>query len=273
MFLRQLLVMFLLNGVIFIPLPGDAVPRLPVYEGDPGSGPALARLTSWVLFNGGQAREGVPLLAYGYLSQVAALPQARQRAEDESSAVFSFVVEGTVVSLQQSGPAFMIESQGQLHVFFDPQAKRDFTKPESFRSGEEVATYNLRRQVLFNPADGRLYDRSFASLLSSKSFAFAGVERNLLRLWGPQLTLRAQAHAANSFPSPLPDYTAAIPYTGILFVDGEWTEYTPHPCCDGVDLSCECEGAERAPSADARNSDPFPTVWLRDSSGRGKSWG
>jgi hypothetical protein len=156
------------------------------------------------------------------------------------------------VDFQQNGPAFMAESQGTLRVYFDPHAKRDFTKPDSFRSGEEIAAYDLRRQVLFDPHEGTLYDRSFASCLSSKSFAFAGKEVNLLRLWGSQLILRARAHASNGLPSPLPDYSGAIPYTGGLFVGGERTDLRLSPF-------------ERA--------ETFASVWRRDSSAREKNWG
>lgn len=40
----------------------------------------------------------------------------------------------------------------------------------------------------------------------------------------------AQAHGKETLPSPLPEYSAAIPYTGTLFIGGERTERTvPSP--------------------------------------------
>lgn len=228
MFPRLTLAVFLLGWVVFVPLLGKPAPVLSATEQDRGLGGALARLTSWALFNGGRAPQDAPVFVYGYLSQVNGLPQVPQQQEDKTSSVLTFVVEGTVVDLKQSGPVFMVESRGTLRVFFDSQAKRDFTKPESFRSGEVVATYNLRRSVFFNPASGWLYDRSFAGLVSSKPFTFKGVEVDLLSLWGAQLVLQAQARPDNALPSPLPDYTAAIPYTGALFVGGERTEHVPY---------------------------------------------
>jgi hypothetical protein len=216
----------LFKGILCALLPGSAVPLLSPYKRDTGPGHPLAQVRSWVLFNSGRAQEGAPFFAYGYLSQIQDLPQARQQ-EDESSAVLTFVVEGTVVDLQQSGSAFMVESQGTLRIFFDPQATRNFTKPEGFRSGQETAVYNFKRYVFFDPPSGELYDRSFASLVSSHSFTFKGRTVDLLRLWGTQLIFQAQAHARDTLPSPLSEYTAAIPYTGTLFTGGERAEYVP----------------------------------------------
>jgi len=250
MFVRWFLVLLLFHGVMLIAVPGRAILGMAAGETNVMPSGSLARLTSWVLFRGGRAPRGASFLAYGYLSQIEALPTPQ--ADEESSALLSFVIEGKVVDFQRNGPALMIESQGTLRVFFDPHATRDFTKPESFRSGEEVATYNLHRQVLFNPDGGSLYDRSFASLVSSKGFTVKDQEVDLLRLWGSQLILRAQANAGNGFPSPLPDYSGAIPYTGMLLVGGERTERVPA----------------------SREDRPMAfTVWRQDSSGREKNWG
>ena len=185
--------------------------------------PSLARLSSWVLF-GGRAGEGAPFLAYGYLSEIEALPRVVSQAENESSAILTFVIEGKVVDIQQSPPALLIESQGTLRFFFDPQAKRDFAQPESFRSGKEVATYDLQRRVLFEPSGGWLLDHSSASLVSSHDFTFNNTEKNLARLWGSQLTLQSRAHAGNALPSPLPQFSGAIPYSGKLLISGERTQ-------------------------------------------------
>jgi hypothetical protein len=251
MVVRCLFVLLLLHGVVLVAVPGRAILGVAADETNVLPSGSLARLTSWVLFSGDRAPRGAPFFAYGYLSQVQALPRTPQ-ADEESSALLSFVIEGKVVDFQRNGPALMIQSQGTLRVFFDPQASRDFTKPESFRSGEEVATYNLHRQVLFNPDGGSLYDRSFASLVSSKGFTVKDQEVDLLRLWGSQLVLRAQANAGNGFPSPLPDYSGAIPYTGMLLVGGERTERVPG----------------------SREDIPMAfTVWRQDSSGRAKNWG
>ena len=188
--------------------------------------PALARFSSWVLF-GGRAVEGAPFLAYGYLSEIEALPRTTpQPAENESSAIVTFVIEGIVVDIQQNPPALLIESQGTLRFFFDPQATRDFTKPESFRSGKEIAMYDVQRRVVFAPSGGWLLDSSLARLVSSHDFTFNNTEKNLARLWGSQLTLQSRAHAGNGLPSPLPQYVGAIPYSGKLLLNGERTEQT-----------------------------------------------
>jgi hypothetical protein len=87
-----------------------------------------------------------------------------------------------------------------------------------------VATYNLKRYVLFDASSDRLQDRSFASLVSSKSFTCKGVALDLQRLWGTQLIMEAQARGQEALPSPLPEYSAAIPYTGAFFIGGERTD-------------------------------------------------
>ena len=188
-------------------------------------GHALARFSSWVLF-GGRAVKGAPFLAYGFLSEIEALPRSTSQPENEASAILTFVIEGTVVDIRQSPPALLIKSQGTLRFFFDPQAKRDFTRPESFRSGEGVATYNIQRRVLFEPTAGWLLDSSVAQLVSSHNFTVNNIEQNLARLWGSQLMLQSRAHAGNGLPSPLPQYAGALPYSGKVFVSGERTEQT-----------------------------------------------
>jgi hypothetical protein len=187
--------------------------------------PALATFSSWVLF-GGRAVQEAPFLAYGYLSEIEALAPRASQPENESSAVLTFAIEGKVIDIRQNPPALLIESQGTLRFFFDSQAKRDFTKPESFRSGKEVATYDLRRRVLFEPSGGWLLDYSSANLVSSHDFTVNNAVKNLARLWGSQLTMQSRAHAGNGLPSPLPQFSGAIPYLGKLFVAGERTEQT-----------------------------------------------
>ena len=265
MLLRPLLLMLLLSEITFGSLPGQTALKLTDSGDDSRPGHTLARLTSWVLFRGGRVARGTPFLAYGYLSEVEALSQARPQAENESSAVLTFVVEGTVEDLQQNAPAFMIESQGMFRVFFDPHARRDFTRPESFRSGREVATYNLRRQVLFNPDGGWLYDRSFVSLVSSQRFTFKEVEVNLLRLWGAQLTIRAQARVEDGLPSPLPEYTGAVPYTGQLFADGERTDRVLPPVHDGASSHGDRDKTGNEPSMNVYDADLPSTAGRRGS--------
>jgi hypothetical protein len=221
MSLRVVTVVLLLNWALLVPVPGQTLPGFFMSERDSGPGHALAHLTSRVLFNGDRSRERAAIFAYGYLSQVDGLPVASKKAEDESSAAFTIVVEGRVTNLEQSDSAFMVESAGTLRVFFAPQVKRSFAHPDSFRSGEEVATYNLKRYVFFNSVNDWLQDRSFASLVSSKSFTCKGAALDLRRLWGTQLIIEAQARGREALPSPLPEYSVAIPYTGALFVGGE----------------------------------------------------
>ncbi len=233
MSLRAVAVVLLLNWVLFIPVPGQAIPGVFTSERGAGPGHALAHLTSRVLFNNTRSQEGTPILAYGYLSHVDGMPAAT-KTEDESSAALTIVIEGRVVDLEQSDSVFMVESEGTLRVFFAPQAKRSFAHPDSFRSGEEVATYNLRRYVFFNSTSDWLQDRSFASLVSSTPFTLRGTAIDLRGLWGTQLIIEAQARGREAQPSPLSEYSAAIPYTGALFIGGERTERTsPGPFFPG----------------------------------------
>lgn len=211
--------------------PADSLaPVLYTHNREAGPGHAVAFLTSRVLFNAGRSQPDAPLLAYGYLSRVNGLPGESGKEEDESSAVMTFFVEGRVSDIGQSEATIMIKSEGSLRVFFSPQARRDFSRPDSFRHGEEVATYNLKRYVFFGSTDDRLRDRSFASLVSSSTFSFKGVEIDLRRLWGTQLVIEAQARGRETLPSPLPEYSAAVPYKGAFFIGGERTERFFPPC-------------------------------------------
>lgn len=222
--------------------PADSLaPVLYTHDREAGPGHAVAYLTSRVLFNAGRSQQGAPLLAYGYLSRVAGLQQESGREEDELSAVMTFVVEGRVSDIGQSETTFMVKSEGSLRVFFAPQTRRDFSQPDSFRHGEEVATYNLKRYVFFGSTDERLRDRSFASLVSSSAFSFKGVTVDLRRLWGTQLVIEAQARGRETLPSPLPEYSAAVPYKGAFFIGGERTERS-FPSCQ--ELTCLSRGRQ-----------------------------
>jgi hypothetical protein len=221
MSLRLILVALLFCGVM---LPADRLaPAFYTHERDAGPGRALARLTSHILFNTDRSAEA-PFLAYGYLSRVHGLPAPSRKDEDESSAVLTFVVEGRVVDVDRSDTTFMIRSEGALRVFFAQHGKRNFSQPNSFRRGEEVATYNLKRYVFFSSTSDQLQDRSFASLVASKPFALKGAAIDLQQLWGTQLIIEAQALGGETLPSPLPEYSAAMPYTGSLFIGGERAE-------------------------------------------------
>jgi hypothetical protein len=184
----------------------------------------VAQFSSWVLFSGGRVVQGSPFLIYGYFSEIGEFPQFTQSLKNESSAMLTFIVEGTSHDIRQREGTLLIESEGTLRVFFDPQGKRDFAEPQSFRTGKEVAAYALQRQVLFHPEDGWLYDRSFAQLTSSQDFTIQNTEINFLRLWGTRLALRAQARAGDGLPSPVPEFSGAIPYLGQIFIDAERTE-------------------------------------------------
>jgi len=206
-------------------LPADRrAPAFYTHERDAGPGRALASLTSQILFNTDRS-DDAPFLAYGYLSRVHGLPAPSGKDEDESSAVLTFVVEGRVVDVDRSDTTFMIRSEAALRVFFAQHSKRSFSQPDSFRRGQEVATYNLKRYVFFSSTNDQLQDRSFVSLVASKPFSFKGVAINLQYLWGTQLIIEAQARGRETLPSPLPEYSAAIPYTGSLFIGGERTEW------------------------------------------------
>ncbi len=211
-------------------LPGYSNQKGPPVEPEASTGRPVARFSSWVLFRGGRVVQGAPFLAYGYLSEIREIPQLHQSLSNESSAVLTFVIEGTALGMRRGEEALLIEGEGTLRVFFDPQGKRDFTEPRSFRTGKEVATYTLQRQVVFNPDGGWLYDRSFAQLTASQNFTVDKTEINLLRLWGTRLALRSQARAGDGLPSPVPGFSGAIPYLGQIFIDGERTEYdSPGP--------------------------------------------
>jgi hypothetical protein len=228
MSLRVAIVVLLLGWALFVPAPGLAIPGFFTSERDAGPGRLLAHLTSRVLFNSGRSQEGTPIFAYGYLSGVEGLPVGAKK-ENESSAAFTVVIEGQVADLEQSGSTFIVKSEGTLRVFFAPQSKRSFAQPDSFRSGKEVATYKLKRYVFFDSTADLLQDRSFASLVSSKSFMCKGATFNLQRLWGTQLIIEAQAHGKEALPSPLPEYSAAIPYSGTLFIGGERADAGSQP--------------------------------------------
>ena len=228
MSLRVAIIVLLLSGVLFVPVPGLAIPGFFTSERDAGPGHMLAHLTSRVLFSSSRSQEGAPIFAYGYLSGVEGLPVGAKK-EDESSAAFTIVIEGQVTDLEQGGSAFTVGSEGALRVFFAPQTKRSFAQPDSFRRGEEVATYKLKRYVFFDAIADLLQDRSFASLISSKSFVFKGMALDLQRLWGTQLIIEAQAHGKEALPSSLSEYSAAIPYTGTLFIGGERTDAGSQP--------------------------------------------
>jgi hypothetical protein len=209
--------------VVGLTLPGYSEQKGPTGASETPTGRPVARFFSWVLFSSGRPVQGAPFLIYGYLSEIGEFPQLTPSLKNEASAALTFVVEGTGREMRRGEGALLIESEGTLRVFFDPQAKRDFSEPRSMRTGTEVATYTLQRQVLFNPDGGWLFDRSFAQLTASQSFTLDKTEINLSRLWGARLTLRSQARIGDGLPSPVPEFSGIIPYLGQIFIDAERT--------------------------------------------------
>jgi hypothetical protein len=223
MVLQTLLSALFLNAGMVLASSEPTIQRLAA-ESIPSTDRPIARFSSWVLFSGGRVVQGAPFLAYGHLSEISEIPQLKFSLKDESSAVLTFIIEGKTIDMRRGEDALLIESEGTLRVFFDSKAKRNFADPRSFRTGKEVATYTLQRQVLFKPDDGWLFDRSFAQLTTSQNFTIDKTEFNLLRLWGTRLTLRSQARAGDGLPSPVPEFSGAIPYLGQIFIDAERTE-------------------------------------------------
>jgi hypothetical protein len=150
--LRATITPFLFCWVVCSVPPGQPTPAFYTHEQDAGPGRSLARLTSRVLFNAGLSQEETPFFAYGYLSHVEGFPAPLRKNEDESSAALTFLVEGRVVDVDRRDTTFVIKSEGALRVFFAQQVERSFSQPDGFRSGQEVAVYNLKRYVFFSSA-------------------------------------------------------------------------------------------------------------------------
>jgi hypothetical protein len=101
----------------------------------------------------------------------------------ESTAFFTFSTDVlTLTPLPKNGDiALSLVSAGTFNVYYNPNPKGDWSDPDSFSSGQLIATF-ARKESLF-PQIGSLGLHSLSeTLASSHSFTFEGKTFNLKRI-------------------------------------------------------------------------------------------
>jgi hypothetical protein len=87
-------------------------------------------------------QDGDDILDYGYLTAIAGLDVSQLFAadpHDETTARFTFYGTATLISRVVRNNVFAIDANGSIRYFFNPTGGADFSNPDSFRAGKQIA--------------------------------------------------------------------------------------------------------------------------------------
>ena len=168
---------------------------------------------------------------YGYLTHVSGLDQEQLYAGGaggdlfsdgalEDSARFTFRFETELTSRAVKEPLFVVDSEGTIEFFFNPEPAGDFDDPDSFGQGESVAEGTLSVQDVIDvyaPNTGIAIATGALTIGSVESFELDG-ESAELGEEGQEMRLFLTGQGRRS-EALLP--RAVIDFAGNLTVDGE----------------------------------------------------
>jgi hypothetical protein len=93
-------------------------------------------------FLGQVDQDGDAITSYGYLTAVAGLDVSQLFAgdvHDETTARFTYYGTATLFARTTFNKLFIIDADGNIQYFFDPNGGASFSDPSSFKSGTKVA--------------------------------------------------------------------------------------------------------------------------------------
>ena len=142
-------------------------------------------------------QDGPVLRHYGYLTHIFGSPDAALFSDPttrtEATARFTFVATTTWDARHEFGNIIVTSAPGTVTIFFNEAPSADFDNPESFASGQPIATFSVRYYNVLNvQAPGQGNSSLVADLIqqSTNSFTLNG---RLLRLGRRGLQERIQA--------------------------------------------------------------------------------
>jgi hypothetical protein len=171
------------------------------------------------------------LADYGYFLHLVGLEgELFEGAVSETTARFTFAAKpffaGTVVN---GALSLAMDPVGEFSVYLQRKPAGDFERPESFASGECIATFRRTSMVVGTTVavgQGKGAESLFgnnvfsARLVDSKPFELGGEVRDLALLLGAGVTQFGTA-AATAITPPAVGYEAVVPFSGSAIALGQ----------------------------------------------------
>ena len=123
-------------------------------------------------------------LAYGYLSFIKGLsPDALAAGGElnERTARFTFFVDTVNQRVINNGPLRVIDRAGTMGIYLDTSPDGDWSRPETFQDGEQIAAAELRYQVVIDTLTGAFTAKWDLASAWSKPFTMSGADYRLGR--------------------------------------------------------------------------------------------
>ena len=109
-------------------------------------------------------------IQYGYLSYLHGLTIFRAAPPSESTALFTFFTDTTTTQVINNGSVRIINREGTVTIYSDPDADGSFANPDSFRDGTPVLIAGLRQQVIVDTATGAFTAQNLNTITSARAF-------------------------------------------------------------------------------------------------------
>jgi hypothetical protein len=154
-------------------------------------------------------------LVIGYLSQIDGVTASVfSGTPSEATAFFTFRTDSfSLTPIANNGDIQLtLLSRGTLNVYFNPSPANDWSQPDSFSSGQLIATFSRAESMLiaFGPLQT---DTASFELESSQDFTFSGQKRNFKALDCHGVTL-TNTTSNTFFPSGIANLPVAFALAG-----------------------------------------------------------
>jgi len=147
-FLRLTLLVSVLAPVAFFVFPQMAPAGEKIIVGNPSKGKS-----AWE-FLGRSDQSGPDVTHYGYLTHIFGLADdmlfSDPNTRTEATARFTFFATTTLTSRHELGNLIVTAAPGTLTVYFNDTPGSDFNDPESFASGQPIATFSVHYHNILN---------------------------------------------------------------------------------------------------------------------------
>jgi hypothetical protein len=118
--------------------------------------------------NAGRADDGRDPDSVG--ATVRGLSVFRGAAQNETTALFTFVADAATPRVIANGPLRIVTLVGRLTIYRDPSTDGDFGRPASFRDGTPVLVARFRQQVVTNAVTGSFTTFHQNTIVSTRRF-------------------------------------------------------------------------------------------------------
>jgi hypothetical protein len=169
-------------------------------------------------------QDGDDLTSYGYLSAIAGLDVSQlftSDVHDETTARFTYYGTATLFARVEFNGLFIIDAEGSVQYYFDPEGGASFSDPSSFKSGTLIAADTAKFHDVLSvtaPNTGMPYLTAALRRTKAARFVLAGLT---YRFGHVGLLARSTATGLSTRLDPKP--------TSILTLGGDAVVVTGQP--------------------------------------------